>query len=64
MQIKPSGGTAHHNPNLVFTLRSGAGLRIEIFDDTDETSHPHNMLSLEDATGKWIQVIIYLVIKR
>ncbi len=56
MQIKPSGGTAHHNPNLVFTLRKGAGLRIEIFDDTDETSHPHDMLSLDDATG--IQVII------
>jgi hypothetical protein len=64
VQIKASGSyaTAHHpNPDLTFSLRSTHGLHIEVMNSQQTATEYHDMLSMDDAKGKWIQVAIYQI---
>ena len=55
-QIKAGGANVHPNPTLGFTLRSPNGLELGFNHDHGEPGETIPMLSLSDATGKWIQV--------
>jgi hypothetical protein len=55
-QIKSSGDSVDTNPTLTFTLKSNYGLHAELFEDHHGTTHYHEMLTINAAKGKWIQV--------
>ena len=62
LQIKAGGSYAqanHPNPDLTFSLRSTHGLHIEVMNSQQTATDYHDMLSMDDGTGQWIQVVIY-----
>ncbi len=62
VQIKAGGSyaQAHHpNPDLTISLRSTHGLDFEVMNSQQTETEYHDMLPMDDAKGKWIQVAIY-----
>ena len=57
LQIKPNGSNVDSMPTFTLTLISDYGLHTEFWQDHHEGYQSDKILSIEEARGKWIQVL-------